>query len=130
MPKDVDAHAVWNAKARTAIDRIDTVLDQYSFHPAPVGHLPALDMPAVDMPAVDVSQGFEGSPALAALAYRAMTRTPPPAGEVIVVPLGDFVAPLVKARTMPVNMGAATDRIDHWDSYVCRFEDNGGPIGA
>ncbi|MGH3986960.1 MAG: hypothetical protein ACRDTZ_06540 [Pseudonocardiaceae bacterium] len=60
-PKDVDAIAVWDAKARTLIDRIDAFLPEEGNTVADV---------ATDDP-------------LDALVHRVIARTPPPAGEIL-----------------------------------------------
>jgi len=57
-PKDVDALALWDAKARTLIDRIDEVIDDETRPPAPLAPLDAL-------------------------VHRVIARTPPPPGEII-----------------------------------------------
>lgn len=95
MPKDVDAVALWDAKARTLIGRIDAAL--------------AIDPPA---PLTTAPAGEDPDPRLTALARRAMTRTPPPPGEILTL--------------VPPNMGPGLDRIDPWDAYVCRFDDDTG----
>lgn len=91
-PKDVDALAIWDAKARTLIDRIDAVLDESGAN-APVVALNPLD----------------------ALVHRVITRTPQPPGEII------------WPDAEPANMGPQSDRIDPWDAYVCRFDDDEDP---
>lgn len=67
---------------------------------------------------------------LAALASRAARSAGPPPGEVLV----PAVEPRAEWTPRPVepgadgdrhaapNMGAAGPRIDHWDAYVCRFD--------
>lgn len=92
-PKDVDAIAIWDAKARTLIGRIDAVLGDVT-HVAP-------------------DDSLDG------LVHRVITRTPPPAGEIL-RPARTDDSPSEMGQS---NMGHQSDRIDHWDAYVCRFGD-------
>ncbi len=123
MPKDVDALAVWDAKARTLLGRIDAALAEAA-PAAPAEGAPAAlaarfsppgGAAPTDAPktaAADVQDEQPAAdPRLAALASRAMTRTPPPPGEILTL--------------VPRNMGAQPDRIDPWDAYVCRFDRDG-----
>jgi hypothetical protein len=98
MARDSDRKAVWDAKARTLINRIDEVLGEAPPAPAQPDLQPQLD----------------------ALAQRAMLRTPPPFGRIITP--GRSADP---SRPAPPNMGPQPDRLDHWDAYECRFTDEG-----
>lgn len=114
-PKDVDALAVWDAKARTLIDRIDAVLDGTT----------AMDEPPADP--------------LHALVHAVIDRTQPPPGEILtpdVVHRTIDRAPwsareagrattTSRPTITPTNMEHQPDRIDHWDAYVCRFDGDG-----
>jgi hypothetical protein len=104
-PKDADALAVWDAKARTLIDRIDAVLGETE---------PRVSRAAVDDPITE-------------LVHRVIARTPPPAGEILSpVPSSEPSAWQTSRPTgQPTNMGHQPDRIDHWDAYVCRFDSEG-----
>ena len=108
MPrKNVDALAVWDARSRTLIGRIDAVLDE----------------------AGSPAAGPASATPLESLARRAMTRQSPPPGEILTVetppdgPLAEWARPRGTDRSAPVNMGPQPERIDHWDAYVCRFDD-------
>jgi hypothetical protein len=92
MERDSDRIAVWDAKARSLVARIDEALDEV--------HEPADG-------SADPSNPHQSQ--LDALTRRVMLRTPPPSGRII------------KAGTP--NMGPQPDRADHWDAYVCRFDD-------
>ena len=92
MQRDSDRLAVWDAKARSLVARIDAALGE------------------VREPADEAADPHDlHQPELDALTRRVMLRTPPPAGRII------------KADTP--NMGPQPDRVDHWDAYVCRFDD-------
>ncbi len=95
---DADAHAVWNARARTAIDRINEVLDDLDTTARAPGPLP-----------------WEPDRRLGQLTRRAAARTPAPPGRII--------RPEPPGERRPANMGPQPDRVDHWDAYVCRFDD-------
>ena len=89
MERDSDRIAVWDAKARALVDRIDTALGEV--------HEQAEEPDDPHRPELD------------ALTRRVMLRTPPPPGRII--------------RADAPNMGPQPDRVDHWDAYVCRFDD-------
>ena len=117
MPRrDSDALAVWDAKARTAIDRIDAVLEGNGYAAAGV--------PAVaDLP---VEADPETAELLRALAHRVANRAAPPPGEIVTPPVvhlavDDLPRP-AESDPRPSNMAHQPDRIDHWGAYVCRFD--------
>lgn len=108
MPrKDADALAVWDAKARTVISRIDAALD---------------DNTVAESPTVT-------SDRLPALVRRIVDRPSPPPGEILTPPVVhlavDDVARPAGPVAGPTNMAHQPDRIDHWDAYVCRFDGDG-----
>jgi hypothetical protein len=108
MPRrDADALAVWDAKARTLINRIDAVLN---------------DTTGSSQAAVTVDR-------LPMLVRTIIDRTSPPPGEILTPPqvhlAVDDIARPTGTRGMPSNMAHQPDRIDHWDAYVCRFDTDG-----
>jgi hypothetical protein len=115
MPRrDADALAVWDAKARTLINRIDAALDDNGSSYAPVATTDRPRAPADRLPA---------------LVHRIIDRASPPPGEIITpppahLPVDDITRP-VGAVGRPRNMAHQPDRIDHWDAYVCRFDEDG-----
>ena len=124
MPrKDADALAVWDARAREMIGRLDEVLDSSTASPHHSDFLPA---PDPDRPA----DGLPLDPRLGRLARRVAGTSTPPPGEIL------HPEPVVGAawrrdpapRAVRPNMGAQEERIDHWDAYVCRFDDD--DVGA
>lgn len=84
----------------------------------------------------DVRPGTElpaGLQPLGALARRAARGAPPPPGEILVPPVQHDsewtprpAEPTDAGRGAP-NMGPPAVRIDHWDAYVCRFDEPEGP---
>lgn len=75
------------------------------------------------------SAGVAHDARLAALASRAARSAQPPPGEVLVPavePGAEWTPRPVKStdgdRHPAPNMGAGGTRIDHWDAYVCRFD--------
>lgn len=98
MARDSDRKAVWDAKARTMINRIDEVLGDNSPAPAEPNLQPQLD----------------------ALTQRVMLRAPLPPGRIITPGRSADTF-----RAAPPNMGPQPDRLDHWDAYECRFAEEG-----
>jgi hypothetical protein len=106
MPRrDADALAVWDAKARTLINRIDAALEGNGSSETPV-------TPPDRLPSV---------------VRRIIDRASPPPGEILTPPMVhlaiDDIARPAGTGVTPTNMAHQPDRIDHWDAYVCRFDD-------
>ena len=108
MPRrDADALAVWDAKARTLINRIDAVLNDATGSSEAAAATVTVDR-------------------LPMLVRSIIDRTPPPPGEILTPPqvhlAVDDIARPTGTRGMASNMAHQPDRIDHWDAYVCRFD--------
>lgn len=115
MPRrDSDALAVWDAKARSALDRIDAVLadSQPASEPAGVSAGATAEAPHAEL--------------MQALVHRVIDRTSPPPGEILTPELVhraiDELPHATGTLPTPTNMAHQPDRIDHWDAYVCRFD--------
>jgi hypothetical protein len=100
-PRDIDALAIWDAKARSAIGRIDAVLEDAG--PPMTDAAPPSQVPQ-------------------ALVHRVIDRTTPPPGEIITPDMAHHVVDWTPASggepgtPGPTNMAHQPDRIDHWDA--------------